>query len=115
MAKKHQVIAMANFGLDQIAKARSAIRVLNTFPEASDVLLQAELQAYCDEIDLAFQTLTAVRRQLLIESLFTEMDSQIEIVERSPFMGNVRDDSRWVPWLTETREMMSEDLVLSFR
>ena len=36
-------------------------------------------------------------------------------IERSPFMGNVRDDSRWVPWLTETREMMSEDLVLSFR
>jgi DNA-binding winged helix-turn-helix (wHTH) protein/Tfp pilus assembly protein PilF len=115
MAEKYQVIAMANFGLDQTAKARSAIRVLNTFPEASDVLLQAELQAYCNEIDLSFQTLTAVRRQLLVESLYAEMDSQIEIVERSPFMGNVRADSRWGPWLAETREMMNENLVLSFR
>jgi hypothetical protein len=106
---------MANFGLDQIAKARNAIRVLNTFPEASDVLLQAELQAYCDEIDLAFQTLTAVRGQLLLESSFAEMDSQIQIVERSPFMGNIRADSRWGPWLAETREMMNENLVLSFR
>ena len=115
IADKYQVIAMANFGLDQIAKARGAIRVLNTFPEASDVLLKAELQAYCNEIDLSFQTLTAVRGQLLAESLFVEMDIQIQIIERSPFMANIRADSRWAPWLTETREMMSENLVLSFR
>jgi len=115
VAEKYQVIAMANFGLVQIANARSAIRVLNTFSEASDVLLQAELQAYCDEIDLSFQTLTTVRGQLLTESLFAEMDRQIRIVERSPFMGNVRADSRWGAWLAETREMMGENLVLSFR
>ena len=115
IADKYEVIAMANFGLNQIAKARGAIRVLNTFPEAKDVLLKAELQAYCDEIDLSFQTLTAMRGQLLVESLFAELDSQIQIVERSPFMGNVRADSRWDPWLAETREMMSENLVLSFR
>jgi hypothetical protein len=33
----------------------------------------------------------------------------------SPFMANVRTDSRWDSWLAETREMMSEKLVLSFR
>jgi hypothetical protein len=36
-------------------------------------------------------------------------------LQRSPFMANIRTDGRWGPWLEETRKMMSEELVLSFR
>jgi DNA-binding winged helix-turn-helix (wHTH) protein/Tfp pilus assembly protein PilF len=114
-AEKYQVMAMANFGLGRESEARRAISLLKTFPEAEDSLRLAELQAYCDEIDRSFQTLTAMREQLLIESLFDEMNDKIQSIQRSPFMANIRTDGRWGPWLEETRKMMSEDLVLSFR
>jgi hypothetical protein len=58
---------------------------------------------------------TADREQLFIESLFEKMHEQIRSVQMSPFMANIRTDSRWGPWMAETWEMMSEDLVLSFR
>jgi hypothetical protein len=106
---------MAYFGLGNDVQARRAIRILRTFPAAGDTLRLAELQAYCDEIDLSFQTLTAMRQQLFIESLVNEMNDKIQSIQMSPFMANIRTDSRWGPWLAETRKMMSEDLVLSSR
>ncbi len=114
-AEKYQVMAMAHFGLGRELAARQAVAILKTFTEADDSLRLAELQAYCDEIDLSFQTLTAIRQQLLVESSIGEMDDQIRRVEMSPFMANIHTDSRWGPWVTETREMMNEELVLSFR
>ena len=114
-AEKYQVIAMAHFGLGKEWQARQAIGLLKTFPAVDDSLLLAELQAYCDEIDRTYQTLTAMRERLFVEALIGEMSGQIQRIQRSPFMDNIRADSRWDPWLAETRTMMSEDLVLSFR
>lgn len=114
-AAKYEVMAMAHFGLGRELQARRAIKALNNFAEADDYLRLAELQAYCDEVERSFQTLTAMREQLFFDSLFEDMSQQIENVQMSPFMANVRSDSRWDPWLAETRAMMSEDLVLSFR
>jgi len=114
-AEKYEVMAMANFGLGRESQARGAVMVLKSFPAADGYLRLAELQAYCDEIDLSFQTLTTMREQLIADALFDDMSYQIQSVEMSPFMANVRTDSRWDSWLAETREMMSEELVLSFR
>ena len=114
-AEKYEVMAMAHFGLGRELQARRAIKALQTFPEADDYLWLAELQAYCDEIERSFRTLTAMREQLFFDSLFDDMDQQIRSIRLSPFMANVRADSRWDPWLAETRKMMDEELLLSLR
>jgi len=114
-AVKYEVMAMANFGLGRDSEAARAVSLLLSFHEAGDIFRLAELQAHCDEIKRTFQSLTAMREKLYTDSLFDEMHRQIRSIEMSPFMANVRADSRWAPWLAETRKMMDEDLVLSFR
>jgi DNA-binding winged helix-turn-helix (wHTH) protein/Tfp pilus assembly protein PilF len=114
-AQKYEVTAMAYFGLGNNTQAQGAIAVLKSFPEAGDALHLAELQAYCDEVDMSFRTLTTMRGRLITDAMFKEMHRHIESIQRSPFMANVRSDERWAGWLQETQSRIDEKLVLSFR
>lgn len=98
--------AMARLALGHKWRARLPLRRLKENTGAWAYLRLAELQSFCDEIEMSFATLDLMRDELIRTHTRTTYELELyNDLRWSPFLTPVRADPRWQPWIDEVREL----------
>jgi DNA-binding winged helix-turn-helix (wHTH) protein/tetratricopeptide (TPR) repeat protein len=94
---KSQALALAQFGLGNVAEADKALESLIRQVHDTEPLRIAEVYAYRRAFDQAFDWLRAPKKSPYARGI--RPPGALQTVKYSPLIAPLRSDPRWAPWL----------------